>query len=525
MNIDQVLNLLFQKQFSTREQLLKEVLRVKMTLKALLAHPHDQEDKGKLFQLMKKVTEGELGFFPADRDDFFELFEAIKEIDLIEIVLKIYQDDRTGTVISPEYLNHYIAKRIKLLKPETILITEAEKHLINLKEMLKQFKEINFTLTTQYKPMQILLELAFGDEENVNIRFASIYTRFSTKDKFDYIYSLPAFGLRVEDLSQQFLTKDSDGIALENLLNYLGEDSTLDIILPAKITFAGLDYEKLRSYISANYFIESIYILPEGTFRPTTAIKTYLFSIRSKKREQIKLGMLEFNRKALMVKDEKTITAKELLAHDDWRVELLLADDDANIQQFKNSHIPKVKLKEVAEVFRGKSVLKKDLVPGDIFVLNISNIEKGEINYQEMDTIDEEERKIKRYELETDDVVLSCRGTIVKSAVFQKQENTIIASANLIVIRPRGRMEGGFVKIFFESPIGMAMIKSFQRGTTVMNINYADIMEMEIPLLPLGKQQEIISHYQEELEIYQETIKQGENRWAKVKKDIYGELI
>ena len=46
-----------------------------------------------------------------------------------------------------------------------------------------------------------------------------------------------------------------------------------------------------------------------------------------------------------------------------------------------------------------KSILKKDTAVGNISVLNISNIENGEINYADMDTIVEEERKVKRYEL------------------------------------------------------------------------------------------------------------------------------
>ena len=204
---------------------------------------------------------------------------------------------------------------------------------------------------------------------------------------------------------------------------------------------------------------------------------------------------------------------------------ILLAEDDETIQLFKNSNLQKVKLKDIAEVFRGKSILKKDTSLGSISVLNISNIDNGEIDYRDMDTIDEEERKVKRYELTTGDVVLSCRGTAIKSAVFETQDKTIIASANLIVIRPKEKVKGEFIKIFFESPIGLAIIKSFQRGTTIMNINYSDIMEMEIPLLAINKQQEMINQYNEELKVYKETIKKAEARWSNIKEKIYNELL
>ncbi len=524
-NIDVALNVLYQRQLSSRGQLLNEMLRVKMTLIKLEKDSNITGDKEKLFQFMKKNTEDELGFFPADRDDFLDIFAALKDIDLIDFTLEIYKNDRMGTVIAPLYLTTYIGERIRELQPQKILITEAEKHLFGLTKIIRQFQHTEITLTTQLKPMNILLHLAFGDNPNVKIRFASIYTECLPEDKFDYIYSLPTFGYKPEELGRKFITRDSDGIAIENMLGHLNDQGTLDIIVPAKITFAGMEYRQLRSFITGNYYVKNIFILPEGTFRPATAIKTYLFTITTRPQSGMELGTLELQKDVFNIADKKVIAADEFLAHDDWRIELLLSDEDENIQRFKKSNLPKVKLKDVAEVFRGKSILKKDTSLGSISVLNISNIEEGEINYKDMDTIDEEERKIKRYELYTGDVVLSCRGTAIKSAVFEARDKTIIASANLIVIRPKEKVKGEYIKIFFESPIGMAIIKSFQRGTSIMNINYADIMEMEIPLLPLSKQEEMIVKYHEELNIYKNTVRQAENRWVQIKAGIYNDLV
>ncbi len=525
IKIDAALNVLYQRQISSREQLLKEMLRVKMTLKKSEGNTKILSDKEKLFQLMKKTTGEELGFFPADRDDFLDIFEALKDIDLIDYTLEIYKNDRMGTVISPVYLCQYISEKIQKLKPKKILITEAEKHLSGLREMLNSARDSDVTLTTQYKPMFILLKLAFGENENIRIRFESIYTEFLLNERFDYIHSLPAFSNRPDESNKEFLTRDSDGIALENMLEHLSEKGTLDIIVPAKITFAGMGYEKLRSFITQNYNVESIYILPEGTFRPSTAIKTYLFSIATENKSKVEIGTFELEKKAIEIKERKVVSKKEFLSHEDWRIELLLSDDDENIQRFKSSSLEKVKLKYVAEVFRGKSILKKDTSLGNISVLNISNIESGEIDYSNMDTIDEEERKVKRYELISGDVVLSCRGTAIKSAVFENQNKTVIASANLIVIRPKERVKGEFIKFFFESPIGLAIIKSFQRGTTIMNINYLDIMEMEIPLVPKVKQENMIKQYNDEFKIYKETVKKAEEKWSNIKENIYNELI
>jgi type I restriction-modification system DNA methylase subunit len=481
--------------------------------------------KEKLFQLMKKTTEDDLGFFPADRDDFIDIYEVLKEIDLIDFTLEIFKNDKIGTIISPIHLTTYMKNLVKDINPKKMLITEAEKHLSGLSEFIQEFNESHITLTTELKPMYLLLKLVFSSYKNIRIIFESIYSDCLLNEKFNYIYTLPSFGYKIDNIGGYFITKDSDGIAVENMLGHLDENGILDIIVPAKITFAGQEYEKLRAFITNNYNVKSIFILPEGTFRPSTAIKTYLFKITKSPQDKIEIGTLNLNKDTFSLEDEKEIKTKEFLSHEDWRIELLLSEDDENIKKFKDSDLKKVKLKDVAEVFRGKSILKKDTTVGSISVLNISNIENGEINYEDMDTIQEEERKIKRYELINNDVVLSCRGTAIKSAVFTQQDKIIIASANVIVIRPKDKILGEYIKIFFESPIGMAIIKSFQRGTTIMNINYSDIMEMEIPLLSMDEQKKMIENYNEELRIYKDAALKAENRWNDIKNSIYEKLI
>lgn len=583
INIDLALNRLYQRQIVTRNQLLNEILRVKLVQKELAQNKEtpipdvtgistsnkkqvlSSSIKEKLFQLMKRTTEDDLGFFPADRDDFIDIYEVLKEIDLIDFTLEIFKNDKIGTIISPIHLTTYMKNLVKDINPKKILITEAEKHLSGLSEFIQEFNESHITLTTELKPMYLLLKLVFSSYKNIRIIFESIYSDCLLDEKFDYIYTLPSFGCKIDNTLRSFITKDSDGIAIENMLGHLDENGILDIIVPAKITFSGQEYEKLRAFITNNYNVKSIFILPEGTFRPSTAIKTYLFKITKSPQDKIEVGTLKLNKNTFSLEDEKQIETKEFLSHEDWRIELLLSDDDENIKKFKDSDLKKVKLKDVAEVFRGKSILKKDTTVGNISVLNISNIENGEINYDNMDTINEDERKVKRYELIKNDVVLSCRGTAIKSAVVNEVPTSnvagaqdshkkqvlgsvinetptpdvvgvsdshkkqvfgslLIASANVIVIRPKEKILGDYIKIFFESLIGMAIIKSFQRGTTIMNINYSDIMEMEIPLLSMDEQIKIIEKYNEELSLYKDAARKAENRWNNIKNNIYKKL-
>lgn len=522
--IESALKELYARQFISREQLLIEMLRVKLTEQSFQNDLSVALDKERLFQSMKSATEETLGFFSADRNDFYDIYMSLKDIDLEAYVLDIYKNDRMGMIISPKYLTNYITEQVKQLKPKRILITEAEKHLNGLKTFVETFKKSQITLTTQYNAMNILLKLIFKDHKHVKVVFESIYSPCLLEQSYDYIFTFPNLGYKIEEHGNRYFTRDSDGIAIENLLTHLSAEGKFDVIVPAKVTFATQGYEQLRKFIESNYQVEQIYMLPEGTFRPTTAVKTYWLRFTDVKRDQIQVGSIELVNDKFEVAEEKQIPTELFNSHEDWRIELLLSEDDEHIQRFKQSTIEKIKLKEVAEVFRGKSILKKDTVVGEVGVLNISNIENGEIDYLQLDFIDEDLRKVKRYELEEDDVVLSCRGTAIKTAVFKKQPQTIIASANLIVIRPSSRVLGGYMKIFFESLVGLSMIKSFQRGTSVMNINHSDIMEMEIPLISLEQQIKMVNQYSSEQKQYLQAVKEAEDRWQTIKHSLYEQL-
>ena len=124
-----------------------------------------------------------------------------------------------------------ISEKIRKLQPQKILITEAEKHLSGIREIIKQTPNFELSLTTQLKPMSLLLNLAFGEKSNVTIRFESIYTDCLQDEKFDYIYSLPIFGYKPDELGRTFITRDSDGVATQNMLGHLNDHGTLDIIV------------------------------------------------------------------------------------------------------------------------------------------------------------------------------------------------------------------------------------------------------------------------------------------------------
>ena len=513
-----------------REQILLEAVRVILTYRQLKNQQEQisdtPEDKERLFAAMQKVSEAhDLGHFPGDREFFYNLYGVADELNLVDVLVISSKNDRSG-MLAPAYLVDYLAGAVQG-SDGRILIAEAEKFAAGLQKMIAAHPQSKFTLTTEKRVYYLLLTAAFAERPNVKVVNQSIYRELLEKKSYDRLIAIPSFGSRYspEDTGKGFITRDSECIAAENLIRHLSDRGELTVVLPAKVTFAGGPVQEFRKWMMGKYHVEALYSLPEGTFRPYASIKTYLMIFNRNGKTGVTVGNIKDNGYALVAEQKRQIPDAQFQQHDDWRLELFLADDNEAIQKFKASELEKIKLKDVADIFRGKSVLKDDVQPGKVRVLNISNMEDGELHFEGMDTINEEERKVKRYQLETNDILLTCRGTMNKVGIFPETKHVVIASANIIVVRIREKVWPLYLKIFFDSPIGQLLIQGFQRGTTVMNINPGDIGELEIPLLPLDRQQQLARDFIKARERYQRKRAEIERQWEKESSDLYNNFL
>ena len=517
--------------FDDKQQVLSEAVRVVETHRYLRQNDikisDSSQDKEHLFQAMKKISEENgMEHFPGDRDFFFDLYTLAESLNLVGLLSDLYKNERTGIVLAPDYLIAFLSEIVSD-RVSSVMIAEAEKMAAGLQFLIDTNPEKKFTLMTDQYTIFLLLKTAFQEYQNVKVINQSIYRELLIADNFDLILSIPAFGgrLSIDETSKSFMTRETESIAIENLIRNINDSGRLVAVIPAKLTFASSQIKDFREWILENYGLDSIYSLPDGIFRPYTGIKTYLATFSKARKDSIILGSIEaedYNLKAAQV---IKMPAAEFKQYDDWRVGIFLSNDNEEIQRFKASGVKKVKLKRIADIFRGKSVLKDDVKPGEIYILNISNIEEGEILFDNMDTTNEEERKIKRYQLEDGDILLTCRGTVNKVAMFPETRRMVIASANIIVIRVKEKVLPLYLKVFLESPLGQLLVKSFQRGTNVMNINPNDIGELEVPLLPIERQRELAERFANGLRRYKSEREVIEKRWENQRTEIYQELF
>ncbi len=487
------------------------------------------KDPYELLDAMKRAKM-EAPIFNGDEKIFFAYYTRLSELsvrEVVEYINLLLKNDRPGYgAMVPTSLSSIMFKNVKNVSSS--LVIDCEKYGVELYDLILANPSIKFYLTVKSSVLQLLLKKIYS-QENVEFINPEIYTYGFTVQKFDRIIAFPIMGGR--DLNEQgdFISRELSFIAAQNLLYHLTPAGKLIIVLPAKIGFAGGDAEVLRNYISQNYQVNSISSLPARVFYPYMAINTYLLDISQGITDTVEMSKYMLNKnkdgvEELIINDNRLLFADELEVMNSWNVDMAFSITDEIIMNYKNSSVKKAALKDVAEVFRGKAVTKAE--SGNVAVINISNISETGIDYENLDTIDDEERKVARYLLQEGDVLIATKGFAVKIAVFEKQSRLVIASSNLCVIRPNQRLiNGTYLKLFLESETGMKLIKSLQRGTTIVNINYQDLCELEVPVPPMEEQFDIANEYTAGLRLYKQTIEAANDAWSKIKDSVQRKLF
>ncbi|WP_346683923.1 restriction endonuclease subunit S [Megamonas hypermegale] len=470
--------------------------------------------------------------------------------------------------VSPA-LENIIIEEINSGKAKSVLILGAEGFSGNLLKAVQAHKDIKFSFMTNISAdsscIFLLNEIykevyreefykSYKDEEvaindeffkfmleecdnhvyfNMNVNFIteSIYSYRYYENKYDLIVAVPKFGTISDTfLRSQMIASSWDLMATEILLKSLNEKGVLKVILTPKIIFSGGKDSKFRKYLLDNYKLLEIADLPAGLFNNVTMVKTVLLTLSTGTSDKIQVKKYVSDKPlarntectSLNIDKEETISIEELQADDSWNISLLLESDD-EVTQYKNTGLPMVKLEDIADVFRGKAISKLDSGK-KVGVINIADITDNEIDYDKVSFVNDEQQKIIKYLLEDGDILISSRGTTIKVAMFEKQDEQYIPAVNFNVIRihesAKSKIKSEYLKIFFASSIGQKLLASLQRGGVVMNINAKDLYSLNIPLLSLQEQQKIIDQYNEEFAKYKRTLKQITDKWNNVKENI-----
>ena len=144
----------------------------------------------------------------SNAEEFYKVYMATDdEIDW-ELVL-LADDDKamSGRFYIPEVLLRRFESAITD-DMHTILIPEAEKFAVSIKDVIEGHPDKVYTLTTMNAVAKAVLEEIFAGFNNVRILQTSIYLYEFTDMKFDYIMAVPVFGVRDRAEDSEFICKE-----------------------------------------------------------------------------------------------------------------------------------------------------------------------------------------------------------------------------------------------------------------------------------------------------------------------------
>ncbi len=156
---------------------------------------------------------------------------------------------------------------------------------------------------------------------------------------------------------------------------------------------------------------------------------------------------------------------------------------------------PTVKLGDVCHFVRGPfgGSLKKDFFVSDGYAVyeqqHAINNQFNEIRY----FIDQNKFvEMKRFELLTGDLIMSCSGTMGRVAIVPENIQIGIINQALLKLTPSSKLDINYLKYWMESETFQFLLAEKTNGAAIKNVPSVKVLkELEIPLPPLPEQKRI----------------------------------
>lgn len=157
----------------------------------------------------------------------------------------------------------------------------------------------------------------------------------------------------------------------------------------------------------------------------------------------------------------------------------------------------KKKLGDVCDFVRGPfgGSLKKNIFKPDGYAV----YEQQHAIYNQFDSIryfiDENKfNEMKRFELSSGDLIMSCSGTMGKIAIVPENIKQGIINQALLKLSPSKKISPVFLKLWMQSVSFQDSLKEYSGGAAIQNVaSVAILKEIEIPFPPLHEQQRIVA--------------------------------
>lgn len=131
-------------------------------------------------------------------------------------------------------------------------------------------------------------------------------------------------------------------------------------------------------------------------------------------------------------------------------------------------------------------------------IVNLINIRDIQQNRVVLDTVEsvsvKETSALENSTIEENDLILTIKGNTFKSAVADKSVKGFVISANLIAFTLDKEINPHIISAYLNSAVGQKELQARAGGAVQKALNMKSLYDLEIPILPINKQQ-VFSRY------------------------------
>ena len=158
--------------------------------------------------------------------------------------------------------------------------------------------------------------------------------------------------------------------------------------------------------------------------------------------------------------------------------------------------ILKKTLKSISpKIKRGLSSYYNDVDGTVVHLINIRDIQQGRVILDTVESVKVKETSaLENSTIEENDLILTIKGNTFKSAVADKSLNGFVISANLIAFTLDKEINPHIISAYLNSAVGQKELQARAGGAVQKALNMKLLYDLEIPILPINKQQ-VFSRY------------------------------
>lgn len=348
---------------------------------------------------------------------------------------------------------------------------------------------------------------------------------------------------------------NADAICVLHCLKALKDGGRMAIIVPEGFLFKK-PLEGVRRFLLENSKLQTVISLPQGVFLPYTNVKTDILYFTNVRKERTNKHYFYFDvrndgysldnqRKKLkgqndlqvinftdFKKEDEIITVgfKLVNIEEVKKNNYNLVARKYNKQEYSSKY-PLVKFAEVIDLLRGpfgSSIKKSVCISEGYKVYEQGNVINNDFSLGEYYLDEEKFKKLKKFEISSDDVLITCAGTIGRIAVVPKNiEKGIINSVLMRLRVNKNVLLPNYLKLLLESSVMQKEMVQQSMGTSIKNMRPGkELKELLIPVPPLNIQEKIIQDIENEsrrIEKLKKEIKKMEEENLSTIESIWGE--